>query len=84
VPVVAFRAGAVPETLGDAGLLLDTKRALVVAGAVARVLRDQPLRRALVAAGRQRAGAFDRATTAARLLSALMPVLDSHACARVG
>ena len=40
VPVVAYDAAAVPETLGDAGLLLDTTSPDVVAASVARVLHD--------------------------------------------
>ena len=42
--IVAFAAGAVPETLGDAGLLLDVKDPCTVAAAVARVVRDAALR----------------------------------------
>ena len=38
LPVVAFAAGAVPETLGDAGLLLHDKRPSMVAEATAEVL----------------------------------------------
>ena len=38
LPIVAFAAGAVPETLGRAGLLLDDKSPSVVAEAVAAVL----------------------------------------------
>ena len=38
LPIVAFAAGAVPETLGSAGLLLEDKRPSIVAEAVADVL----------------------------------------------
>jgi glycosyltransferase involved in cell wall biosynthesis len=38
VPVVAYAAGAVPETLGTGGLLLEQKDPLTVATAVARIL----------------------------------------------
>jgi glycosyltransferase involved in cell wall biosynthesis len=38
LPIVAFAAGAVPETLGRAGLLLNDKSPSVVAEAVAAVL----------------------------------------------
>ena len=38
VPIVAYAATAVPETLGDAGLLLDVKDPCTVAAAVDRVV----------------------------------------------
>jgi glycosyltransferase involved in cell wall biosynthesis len=59
IPVVAFDAGAVAETVGDAGIVLDSKSPELIAGAVARVMRDANVRGALVAAGRQRLDAFD-------------------------
>jgi glycosyltransferase involved in cell wall biosynthesis len=67
VPVVAYGAAAVPETVGSAALLLDDKSPLVVAAAVDRVLRDGALRRALVAAGRSRLEDFALDRTSARL-----------------
>ena len=51
VPIVAFASTAVPETLGDAGLLLDVKDPCTVAAAVDRVVTDAPLREQLVDAG---------------------------------
>lgn len=42
-PVVAYAAGAVPETLGDAGLLIDDKRPSMVAEAVIEVLTNPRL-----------------------------------------
>ncbi len=71
LPVVAYRAGAVPETLGDAGVLLDSKRPSVVAAAIARVHEDPLLRESLAAAGRRRVGAFSAATTRARFVEVL-------------
>jgi glycosyltransferase involved in cell wall biosynthesis len=59
VPIVAFAAGAVPETLGQAGVLLDSKRPSAVAAAIHRVVGDPELRRSMVAAGRDRLEAFD-------------------------
>jgi len=58
LPVVAYAAGAVPETLGQAGVLLDSKRPSQVAAAVHRVVGDDRLHRWLVAAGRERLAAF--------------------------
>ncbi|MCP5103109.1 MAG: glycosyltransferase [bacterium] len=47
VPVVAYDAGAVAETLDGSGILFKEKRAEVVAGLVEQVLEDQPLREKL-------------------------------------
>jgi glycosyltransferase involved in cell wall biosynthesis len=71
LPVVAYASSAVPETVADAGVLLDTKDPLVVAAAVDRVVRDQALRADLVAAGRRRFQDFALERTSAALLSAL-------------
>ncbi len=54
VPVVAYRAGAVAETAGDAAVLLDDRRPRRVAGAVAELLADPSACRRLVAAGHRR------------------------------
>jgi glycosyltransferase involved in cell wall biosynthesis len=59
VPVVAFGAGAIPETVGDGGLVLDRKDPETVAAALERVLSDADVRSALVAAGRARVAQLD-------------------------
>ncbi len=72
VPVVAFAAGAVPETLGDAGLVLHDKSPAVVAASVQRVVADAGLRSTLVAHGTRRLrGAFDPAQVRQRFVAAL-------------
>ncbi len=79
VPVVAFGAAAVPETLGDAGLVLDVKSPGVVAAAVGRVLGDVGLRDGLVAAGRVRLGEFSLERSRERLWDALSPLIAESA-----
>ncbi len=68
LPVVAYDAAAVPETLGDAGLRLSTTAADVVAAAVARVVGDPTVASALRAAGDNRLADYSPARTAATLL----------------
>jgi glycosyltransferase involved in cell wall biosynthesis len=75
VPVVALAAAAVPETVGDAALLLSATRPLDVAAAVDRVLTDDALRAELVRRGYERASQFDLGVTSTRFLEALAPVL---------
>jgi glycosyltransferase involved in cell wall biosynthesis len=54
VPVVAARAGALPETLGDAAVLVDPADVDALAAALDRIVHDDELRRALVTAGCRR------------------------------
>jgi len=63
LPVVAFNAAVVAETVGDAAILLDHKDPITVAAAVERVYADQTLRDALGEAGQRRAVTFDPATS---------------------
>jgi glycosyltransferase involved in cell wall biosynthesis len=66
--VVALARSAVPETVGDAGLLLDDHDPVLVATAVQRVTTDTSLRQRLVSAGRERVEHFSPANTARCLL----------------
>jgi glycosyltransferase involved in cell wall biosynthesis len=54
-PVVAARAGALPETVGDAGLLADPDAPGEFTAALAAILEQPELRARLVAAGHVRA-----------------------------
>ena len=72
VPVVAFDAGAVPDTAGDAALLLGHKDPLVWAEAMARVINDTDLRATLIAAGRRRLLHFSERNIAVGLRTALV------------
>lgn len=71
LPIVAFAAGAVPETLGQAGILLEDKRPVVVAAAVDRVHRDRVLAERLAAEGHRQLGRFAAASTRARFVEVL-------------
>ncbi len=71
VPIVAFASSAVPETLGDAGLLLDVKDPCTIAAAVDRVVGDPALRAQLVGAGSRRVGEFDVSHTGPAFVEAV-------------
>jgi glycosyltransferase involved in cell wall biosynthesis len=79
IPIVAYAAAAVPETLGDAGLLLDAKDAFTIATAVQRVVGDAALRAQLIAAGVERLREFDIDTSRRKLLDAIEPVVGAPA-----
>ncbi len=68
VPVVASRRGALPEVLGDAGLLVDPEDERAVAEAMRRMLEDQSFARASVDRGIVQARRFSWARSAERLL----------------
>jgi glycosyltransferase involved in cell wall biosynthesis len=71
VPVVAFGAGAVSETVAGGGLVLDRKDPETIAAAVDRVLTDDGLRAALVAAGTARAAELDPEKATAAFVAAV-------------
>jgi glycosyltransferase involved in cell wall biosynthesis len=54
VPVLAHAAGAVPETLGGAGMLLAPKDLEVAAELLAMLVYDRPVRDAVIAGQRRR------------------------------
>jgi glycosyltransferase involved in cell wall biosynthesis len=68
VPVVASRAGAVPEVVGDSALLVEPDDADALAGALQVVLTDDATRRNLVMQGRTRHDAFSWRQTVDELL----------------
>jgi glycosyltransferase involved in cell wall biosynthesis len=58
VPVVAFAVGALPEILGQAGVLVAERTAEALAAGISVVLSDDTRRQQLVRAGRARAEEF--------------------------
>ena len=74
LPVVAYSAAAVTETVADAGVLLEDKDPLTVAAAVDGLLSDQGRRSAVVEAGRRRAESFSFPVTSQRWLAELRRV----------
>ncbi len=71
VPVVAYAATAVPETVGEAGLLLPRKDPLRFAAAVHRVVTDGGLRARLSEAARRRVRDFELGAATARFVELL-------------
>jgi glycosyltransferase involved in cell wall biosynthesis len=68
-PVLAARAGALPEVVGEAAELLDPDDEAGWLGATQRLLEDGTLRRARIAAGRARAAEFGWDRTARETLA---------------
>lgn len=67
VPVITSRSTAIPEVVGDAGLLVDPADELGLAESIGKLLYDQELRRRFSVAGFERSNLFSWRGTAERL-----------------
>jgi glycosyltransferase involved in cell wall biosynthesis len=70
-PVIAARAGALPEVVGDAALLVDPRDCAAMARAMERLEGEAGLAEALGAAGQERAGGFRWDQAAADVMAVL-------------
>lgn len=79
VPVVARRFAALPETIGEAGVLVDPSAGPEeMACAVAAVLDDGSLRHGLVESGRRRIKAIDADSARAGLVGLLLEAVKAR------
>ena len=76
VPVVAAERGALPEVVGDAGLLVDPLDVHALAAAIDSVLTDDQLRDRLSAAGIARAKRFSWRASVAALTGAYAEAIE--------
>ncbi|MGH2704387.1 MAG: glycosyltransferase family 4 protein [Actinomycetota bacterium] len=74
-PVLTSTAGAIPETVGDAALLVDADDPDAIAGGLVRLAEDSLLCRELVTRGRLRAATFTPARTASDAMRAFQAAL---------
>ena len=75
-PIVARSCAAIPETVGDAGLLLpEAAGPCLYAEAVAELVSNRSLQDQLAARGRERVTALDAAAADAVLVDALLGAL---------
>jgi glycosyltransferase involved in cell wall biosynthesis len=78
VPVVAARRGALPETVADAGILVDLGRTGELSDALVAAASDGQLRARLIAAGLRRASRYTWRRTAILTDRAIEGVLANH------
>jgi glycosyltransferase involved in cell wall biosynthesis len=78
VPVVAANRGALPEVLGDAGLLVDGEDPDELASAIERVADDETLQAQCAARGIERAQTFTWEGTARRAFTAYQRAIQSR------
>jgi len=76
VPVLAYAAAAVPETMGGAGVLFTEKDYPAVAEMAALLVEDHSFRRAILDGQRRRIEKFQSVSTADTLKKLLAPWLD--------
>ncbi len=76
VPVIAAARGALPEVVGDAGLLVDPLDVSALAAALDRVLRDDQLRDRLSVAGGAQARRFSWRASADALTGAYAQAIE--------
>lgn len=74
IPIVAYSAAAVPETLGEAGILVEEKNYEKVAALIELVRSDEDLRRQMAQAGRKRLEHFRPERHEGRLVDLLSSV----------
>jgi glycosyltransferase involved in cell wall biosynthesis len=67
VPVLAYAAGAVPETLGGAGVLFSPKDLELAAEAMAMLVYERPFRDSVIAGQRRRLEDFSPSRLESRL-----------------
>jgi glycosyltransferase involved in cell wall biosynthesis len=79
IPVIAYDAGAVAETLRGAGVLLKDKNPEQVAELIGRLRRDATLREAVLATQKRALAEVRRTDYKALLMERLAPVLEAPA-----
>ena len=77
LPVVAYDAAAVAETVQGAGIVLSDKRPVTMAMALDRVLSDRPLKQLLRDRGIDSAQRFDISVTREKMWDALKDLLEA-------
>lgn len=77
LPVVAYSAAAVAETVGGAGIVLNDKQPATLAAAIDRALGDRDLRVRLRELGVRRAAQFDIAAARRKMWNALSDLLGA-------
>jgi glycosyltransferase involved in cell wall biosynthesis len=77
-PVVAPDAGAVPEVVGDAAVLVAPRRVDSIGDGLYRILNEPALRERLISRGIARAARYSWAVAAERTIEVYREILTSH------
>lgn len=71
VPILAYRAAAIPDTLGDSGVLLEQKDPVLTAKWIERIVKDKTLRQKILLEQRSRLKDFDQEVIGLKILNAI-------------
>jgi glycosyltransferase involved in cell wall biosynthesis len=82
LPVVAYAQGALPEVLGQAGVVVDSKSPYALAAAIARVTSEKGQRATLAEAGHHRIDELGLDTAAERFVDLLSGVAEREGVRR--
>lgn len=69
VPIIAYRAAAIPDTLGNSAVLLDVKNPILTAKWIERIVKDDSLREKIVSAQQKRLQDFDQTYLGEKMLN---------------
>lgn len=75
LPVIAYNAAAIAETVGDAGIILQDKKPITLAVAIDRVLGDSHLKQNLSQLGVDHSREYHISTTATKMWAAIRDLL---------
>lgn len=78
LPVIAYAAGAVPETLAGSGVLVHEKRYDIIAELTSRLAYDQELRNAVIAGQQKRLANYEARDLENELRSHMEPMLATN------
>ncbi len=76
IPIVARNTTAVPDTLGDAGIVVDEKDFLLTAGVMDYILKNDSVREELVANGKRRLEDFDNTKVLSQMMECINKVIN--------
>ncbi len=77
VPIIAYNAGAIKETLGDSGVLIDNKIPEEIGEIIDIILIDDTVRKKIIENQHQRLKDFDYNETIKKLLSHIEKILPN-------
>jgi glycosyltransferase involved in cell wall biosynthesis len=83
VPVITSNTSAMPEVVGDAGVLVDPLNAEAIAAAILHLRRDSPYRQLLIQRGLDRVKTFTWAAVAEQIAQVYESLVPVAACQEV-
>lgn len=76
IPIVAYNSTAIPYTLGNSGVLINTKNPVFVSNIMERICKDESLRKQIVAGQNEQLKTFDRKRVEKLLLNEITSLIE--------